>query len=155
MREILFKAKRKDNGEWVEGYLFETQENSYIAYNGQFDDDLFLSPSNIFIRVDKNTICQYTGLIDKNGNKIWEYDIVVHTYTTYKNDASSYPPFRSEDKKKNYVIKWDSTASYCGYRYHNKRNIFPLKKGTIINGDDEVIGNIFDNAELLEGQVQS
>ena len=110
---------------------------------------MFLSPQNIFIPIDKSTICQYTGLTDKNGNKIWENDVVVHTYTTYADDKSSYPPFRSEDKKKNYVIKWDSTASYCGYRYHNGRNIFPFKKGTVINGDDEVIGNIFDNPELI------
>ena len=154
MREILFKGKRIDNGEWVEGYLFKTNEHTYIAYGGQFDDDLFLSPHNIFIEVDENTLCQYTGLKDKNGNNFWENDIVAHTYTTYKDDISSYPPFRSEKKQKNYVIKWDSTASYCGYRYHNGRNIFPFKKGTVINGDDEVIGNIFDNPELLEGGAE-
>jgi hypothetical protein len=49
MREILFRGKRKDNDEWVQGFLFQTQEHTYIAYDEQFDDDLFLSPKNIFI----------------------------------------------------------------------------------------------------------
>ena len=41
---------------------------------------------------------------------------------------------------------------YLGFRYHNGRNIFPFKNGTVINGDDEVIGNVFDNPELLESE---
>ena len=151
-REILFKAKRVDSCEWVEGNFITNERDeskAYIGYlfdvrNGKIEDfDI--------VEVIPNTLCQYTGLTDKNGNKIWENDIVVHSYTTYEEEPQNYPPIKSKVNKKNYVIKWDSTDSYCGYRYHNGRNIFPFKKGTVFNGNDEVIGNIFDNPELLGG----
>ena len=135
MREILFKAKRLDNGEWVEGYLFETNDNSYIAYNGQFDDDLFLSPQNIFIPIDKYTICQYTGLTDKNGNKIWENDIC--------DKKEKYP-----EVVKQYQGDWVLDYSYLfgknvGYSYCNL-GFYACERKCV-----EVISNIFDNPELI------
>lgn len=149
MREILFKAKRIDDGEWVEGYYQKRYDEI-----GRERYYIFRCESNIvweYAKVDANTLCQYTGLTDKNGCKIWENDIVTHTYIKYKVKPNDYPPFGTEKKQKNYVIRFDSTASFLGYRYHNSRNIFPFKKGTVINGNDEVIGNIFDNPELLHG----
>ena len=143
MREILFKAKRIDNGEWVEGYLFETNDNSYIAYNGQFDDDLFLSPQNIFIPIDKSTICQYTGLTDKNGNKIWENDVVKYHF------GDDVAPIRFGK----YMSCFDSTkTAHIGF-YVDWDCKKALRKdlGYWVNMIDcNVIGNIFDNAELIE-----
>lgn len=129
MREILFKAKRMDNREWVKGWLFKTQEHSYIAYDMQFDDDLFLSPQNIFIEVDTNTICQYTGLTDKNGNKIWENDVVKDKgicllgSVEYDEEHGMYVINEVNDGYQNFQEFWSCT---------------------------EVIGNMFDNPELLE-----
>lgn len=71
MRDILFKAKRVDTGEWVEGYftMNPNNGNAYITSNvcGGAHPDL----------VDQQTVCQYTGLTDKNGKKIFEGDRVL------------------------------------------------------------------------------
>ena len=66
MREILFKAKRVDNGEWVEGY-----------YSYNVDDDIhiiYTTADRFAIEVVGETVCQYTGLRDRNGKMIWEGD---------------------------------------------------------------------------------
>ena len=65
-REILFKAKRTDNGEWVEGYLWSKRTIGYTSPVGNTDE----------IVIDPETVCQYTGLTDKNGKKIFEGDIL-------------------------------------------------------------------------------
>lgn len=84
MREILFKAKRIDNGEWAEGYLFDDGfENGRMfvgglvieEYKGTACDEWDITGID-FYEVDPSTICQYTGLVDKNGQKIWENDVV-------------------------------------------------------------------------------
>lgn len=128
MREILFRAKRIDNGEWVEGYyvyvdyldkhcivnrIKNPHEVDFIAQMTEHD-------------VDVKTLCQYTGLTDKNGNKIWENDVVRLPKL-----------FGSEIGQVVYLVP--SFKSYCkAYGY------------TQLCG--EVIGNIFDNADLLKGE---
>lgn len=124
MREILFKAKRIDNGEWVEGCLvfneFCSTAYPQIGYMHTFKSD--------FYEVNPDTICQYTGLTDKNGNKIWEGDVV---YIPYE---------RLED-------------SYCKVIFRRGGFIGEMPDGCedcLLNRKTEVIGNIFDNPELLE-----
>ena len=132
MREILFKAKRKDNGEWVEGGYFSepyTEKKFIICWNS------FGLGFNEFIEVEPDTICQYTGLTDKNGKRIWENDIV-----------SAWSEGRNAIGK---VIR-RVDGLYIMYPAYQKKEfwgLYPNKNGKTTV---EVIGNIFDNAELLE-----
>lgn len=144
----LFKAKRLDNGEWVIGSYANCCYQNEEDKTGHF----ILEYPNKFHEIYTSTICQCTGLKDKNGKLIYENDIVSHKYKKYTEEATDYTIFGCIEKRKNYVIKWDNTMVYCGFRYHNSRNIFQFKNGTVSNGDDEVIGNIFDNPELLESE---
>lgn len=135
-REILFKAKRKDNGEWVEGYLMDENYinvpfNDYDAC-GRFDDP---------IEIDPETICQFTGLTDKNGRKIWENDIVKC-------------PKRKEEYEL-YRVVWRKDFADFGVepikpKFEAKYPMGLSKELTIYGRDYEVIGNVFDNPELLE-----
>ena len=76
MREILFKAKRLDNGEWAEGYLAKTRtgqayilpESEYISFEYQ------TIAIGGFVEVDPSTVCEWTGLIDRDGTKVFEGD---------------------------------------------------------------------------------
>lgn len=130
MREILFKAKTKlivgtynmgkEDGEWVKGYL-RCDCGKWLIY--QFETDY---ADQIAYEVDPDTICQYTGLTDKNGNKIWENDIV---------DIKHYAENAHE-------VKWGYGGFYVGI------NGLLCHYNTVC----EVIGNIFDNADLLKGE---
>ena len=134
----LYKAKRKDNGEWVQGYLYGIWEKRYILW-GMTND----IPN--MIEVDPSTICQCTGLKDKNGKLIWENDIVKDLFS----DACAQIKYGS------YQSCFDSTKTeHVGFYVdwsgkYTKRYRKDLGYWTnMVNA--EVIGNIFDNPELLE-----
>ena len=151
MRDILFKAKRISDGKWIEGYLLKHKKDYYICEKAY---ECMNGYSNLgaihgfgdFVFIDKNTICQYTGLTDKNGNKIWENDIIKYHFG---NDVA---PIRFGE----YQSCFDSTKTgHIGF-YVDWDCKKALRKdlGYWVNMIDcNVIGNIFDNAELLEGQV--
>ena len=126
MREILFKAKRIDNGDWVEGnYITDEQdkEKAYIGYIFGIEDfDI--------VEVNPETLCQYTELKDKNGNRIWENDIV-----------------RIENSMDEGI---GNVEFYGGMWYVDgepNNNLYDILEYD--DGEVEVIGNIFDNPELL------
>lgn len=124
MREILFKAKRIDNGEWVCGFLVPMWGQMHII-----DRDF----ENTAYPIDESTICQYTGLTDKNGKRIWENDIVR----------------LGEDE--DLLIKW--SERYAGWCLSQNKWMFEHFFGEAVDeGTCEVVGNIFDNPELLKGE---
>ena len=129
-REILFKAKRLDNGEWVYGnYAFcdcYTKQQHYIFQNKPLE-----------YGVDENTLCQYTGLTDKNGNKIWENDVVRKTDTNPLGWGRVRDCTVSFDKQGYWLL---TTTYGDGYWI-----------GEFESEQLEVIGNIFDDPELLGG----
>ena len=146
MRDILFKAKRKDNGEWVEGDLVHSVYKINDICVGKYGSEVGMH------QVDESTICQYIGLKDKNGNKIWGNDVVRDTY----DDMSMV--VRWDEEKLRFVLDY---YGYSGclmeYGYDETAGRFDVVDtygfDDFYNPDQffEVIGNIFDNAELLEG----
>lgn len=149
MREILFKAEREDNGEWVEGQY--AYINNPLTENGQPIRHLICNGTNIFnYEINPDTLCQYTGLTDKNDKKIWENDIVRFQFD---NDDC---PFPNKDTKKRlgkiFFSDFRASWSIAMGRKGNKRINNDLFKYVQNGNRVEVIGNIFDNPELLEGE---
>ena len=129
MREILFKAKRLDNGEWVEGFYVCLNGMQHRIYTGYAETDCGDYYPDWF-EIDIKTLCRYTGLTDKKGKKIWEHDVVE-------------TPWEDE----NFKLEWqDDTA-----RFVISSDSLILDFDNYLSYELEVIGNIFDNPELLEG----
>ena len=73
IENIKFKAKRLDNGEWVEGYFYAECGNTYIIEDRQSESMLNRNEAH---QADPSTVCQFTGLKDRNGVEVYENDIV-------------------------------------------------------------------------------
>ena len=158
MRTILFRGKSSVTKEWVYGYLLKVTvgENDIdvIVPHGAIINDLLLK-ENIY-QVDSETVGQYTGLTDINGKRIYEGDIV--TLNLCKKDISivmfgEYKDCNTEydDVYLGFYIKFDDLAvkRYC----ETDGNImFPLEH---LNKKYEIIGNIYDNPELLPEQLEN
>ncbi len=153
-REILFRAKRIDNGEWEEGYYFKAREHWHE--HGVHEDWLVVNAiqnggwCNVFKKhaIDKNTICQYTGLTDKNGNKIWENDML--------SDDDMFSVVRWDEEEARFVID-DYGTKGCLMEYGFDECMGEYGVVDTYGFDDfysmksfEVIGNKFDNPELLD-----
>ena len=136
MREILFRGKRTDNGEWI------TDSETYIRDG----DGIWLSDENLnVVTVIPETVGQFTGLTDKNGKRIFEGDIVK---------GIAYSAERIG------VIVWIDEISSFGVRYLKNVNSTAWENSSILRcasmgkTDEfvaEIIGNIHDNPEILKG----
>ena len=129
IREVIFRGKRMDNGEWVKGYLYITHIGAHEI--GSYDAEINIE--RLTFDVIPETVGQYTGLTDKNGVKIFEGDIV----SVVKHDSLIY--------KVVYVP--------CRYELVNSKGVNCFVLDIYKSENIEVIGNIHDNPELLGGET--
>lgn len=127
MREYLFRGKMIANGEWSEGNLLVTKRGCCIT-----PDATVLGS---YGAVEPETVGQYTGLTDKNGTKIFEGDIVDFAE---RPDNGDYGAVIYDADETEFGIDYGSTYLGLGRHYHSR--------------DIEVIGNIYDNPELMKGE---
>ena len=155
MREILFRAKGKDDGNWYEGYYLQLHDTTYCCMPSDNADeanrlnkenehhyivfeqmtDWGLPNKHLRAEADPETVCQYTGLTDKNGRKIFEGDILsAHLDDQHPEDIT-------------YVqITWDG-FSWC-MRESTEDDVMSEHDCNTF----EVCGNVFDNPELIGEQ---
>ena len=138
-REIKFRGKRVDNGEWAYGYLFGIWEKRYILWGTTND-----IPN--MVEIIPETVGQYTGLKDKNGKEIYEGDIIKSLYANCKKNEHIEKVvffdgcFKAESANGGFFAKITGQGSPM-----------PLPFGkTAYMVECEIIGNIHDNPDLLE-----
>lgn len=148
MREILFRGKRVDNDEWVEGAFCPDalEQIRGVSFDGfldgfirRFDTD---SRKMVMYEVDRETVGQYTGLRDKNGKRIFEGDILRVWYEEYPDEF--------------HITKvWAQGATLCvdvmGEDYDYTAINFADDVWSDTDQIVEIIGNIHDNPELIGG----
>lgn len=144
MREILFRGKRKDNGEWTYGYYCPKPYS-------HFPCEATIFPSETIDRdwhgerVDPDTVGQFTGLADKNGRKIFEGDIVRLTDETNEFEWRAVITFGNPNGEYN----WGWQLKAIG-EFDVNKDILLWVDMEDSGAYCEVIGNIYDNPELLE-----
>lgn len=121
MRDILFKAKHIMLNKWYEGYYIKIGILHYICIAEE--DSSFR-----FIEIEPSTLCQYTGLKDRNGDKIWENDIVV---------------LPGEDEY--FKLWWEADTA----RFVMTSDSFEVDFDNFWSYEIEVVGNVFNNPELV------
>lgn len=138
MREILFRGKRLDNGEWIEGASFNTRNEAFYicptVSDITYGDNGKRRRIGCWYAVDLFTVGQYTGLTDKNGKRIFEGDICQH-----------------EKTGRTISVSWHGTmAGYVWSKRIEDSHLFDFGELFRVHDKYAVIGNIHDNPELLE-----
>lgn len=134
-KKTIFKGKREDNGEWIIGNVLQSDEDTYIATSflaGNEDEPLMVAA----YKIAPETLCNLTGASDKKGHDIWEHDIV-------RNKSNNFGNWIGEIVFENgaFVVHWTKQLDL------KKPNECALTEN--IENVQEVIGNVFDNPELL------
>ena len=137
MREILFKAKRKDNGKWVDGYYQKRYDLLGNEEHLIFHADSYTVWE--YAEIDPETLCQFTGMTDKNGVRIWKNDIV---------EAWSQGSRAIGTVKQRVDGLWIMSPAWQNHEF------WELKPNS--NGETtvEVLGDAFDNPELLQEKLE-
>ena len=121
MREYLFRGKMIANGKWSEGTLLVTKQGCCITPD-----------ATVYVAVDPETVGQYTNMLDKNGRKIFEGDIIDFSD---RYDGDGYGVVRYDAEETEFEFVYDNFCEGLG-RCYSPENV-------------EVVGNIYDNPELL------
>ncbi|EHT9075508.1 hypothetical protein KYU16_000690 [Listeria monocytogenes] len=133
MREIEFRAKRIDNGEWIYGNLMQFEDSATFIFADERKGASTLTYAHFIINnmhaIDEKTIGQYTGLKDKNGKKIFEGDIC------WEEHNECYGVVKFEEGK--FLYLWENIAE----------DLWEVADSI------EIYGNIHENLDLLEGTV--
>lgn len=141
MREILFRGKRVDNGEWVEGnYEWYHKPEKYIISNPYTGETKGVLPE---------TVGQYTGLTDKNGKKIFEGDIITTTTLDTGDEQKAVVGFGN-------FIDENNDDEYIGFyiEFDGIKTTITQLAMEEVKDRFEVIGNKWDNPELLKGEEE-
>lgn len=138
-REILFIGKRKSDEEWIEGCLLSDEkepEIRYIGYLSGVEDGVVHDVDGAEVYPD--TVCQYTGLTDKNGTKIFEGDIVRY--------VEIYGEVKFGLNENNWQIDKYNQGFFVTFpKEYSLRNELGFWRNKVV-----VVGNVYDNPELLE-----
>ena len=147
MREILFRAKTKNSGRWAYGDLVTQRYNSRQGIHIYEKNDKMQSGYQ-FVRIDKKTICQYTGVKDKNNKEVYDGDII------YLEEEHLYGKVCWENLR--WYVYWygwiDKEGLGIVYDIVNEN---PLSDELLTSEDKiwvAVVGNIYDNPEMLKGE---
>jgi hypothetical protein len=132
MREILFRGKRKDNGKWVYGFYCVFAGRSFILNPPD--------PGKSILEVIPETVGQFTGVLARNRKKVFEHDIAEW------GGGHGYPPWKPKQ------VVWGNTldealSTCCGFMLDGTQMFLSTNDSKSI----KLIGNIFDNPELLKG----
>lgn len=136
MREILFRGKRLDNGEWIQGDLVQFLPHGIVRIVTQ-------EPPYKDAEVDSDTVGQFTGLTDKNGKKIFEGDIIHLEYSQVFFGGVYFGEYTAEVSYKEGCFITDGI---------NNGDEIETPLSGFDNDELEIIGNIHDNPELLGGE---
>lgn len=158
MRDVMFRGKRCDNSEWVQGFYVRADHHwhkngihkDWIICGASANGGWFALHNKYAVKAE--SIGQFTGLTDCNGKKIFEGDLL---------NGFDYPFFRSEDKVHNYFAEIVWFDENCAFGLVTHKHPTSKVRGISAGNTDyieefdpcewEVIGNIYDNPELLGG----
>lgn len=117
IESIKFKAKRLDNNTWVEGYFYAECGNTYIIEDRQSESMLNRNEAH---QVDPLTVCQFTGLKDKNGEEVWEHDllkfitereVIIGSTGIFLKRETHLLPLRETTIKDDKLVRWSNHGS--------------------------------------------